>query len=105
MVAGESLWSISEDYYGTGYVWKDLAQANNLTDYSLEVGQKLNLPILDSADETTQDDTYTVVKGDTLWEIAVNSYGDGYKWVEIAKANNLKNPNLIHTGNVLTLPR
>jgi len=51
------------------------------------------------------DDSYTVAKGDSLWKIAVRAYGDGYKWVEIARANNLANPNIIHAGNILTLPR
>lgn len=58
-----------------------------------------------NADQKITDNTYTVVHGDNLWKIAVRAYGDGYKWVEIAKANNLKNPNLIHSGNVFTLPR
>ncbi len=49
--------------------------------------------------------TYKVVKGDSLWKIAVRAYGDGYKWVQIAKENKLKNPNLIHPGNVFILPR
>lgn len=49
--------------------------------------------------------SYTVVRGDYLWEIAIRAYGDGYKWVDIARANNLVNPNLIHSGNVLKLPR
>lgn len=48
---------------------------------------------------------YTVVRGDTLWDIAVRAYGDGYRWVDIARANNLKNPDIIHAGNVFTLPR
>ena len=48
--------------------------------------------------------TYTVVAGDYLWEIAIRAYGDGYKWVEIARANKLVNPDIIHPGNVLTLP-
>jgi nucleoid-associated protein YgaU len=48
--------------------------------------------------------SYTVIHGDNLWDIAVRAYGDGYKWVEIAKANNLENPGIIHAGNVLTLP-
>ncbi len=49
--------------------------------------------------------TYTVVAGDNLWTIAVRAYGDGYKWVDIAKNNNLDNPNLIFSGNVLKLSR
>lgn len=48
---------------------------------------------------------YTVQKGDYLWEIAQRTYGDPYRWVDIAKANNLVNPDLIFSGNVLTLPR
>ena len=48
---------------------------------------------------------YTVVKGDYLWEIAVRAYGDGYKWVDIARTNNLTNPDIIHPGNRLKLPR
>lgn len=48
---------------------------------------------------------YTVVAGDNLWTIAERAYGSGYKWVDIAKANNLQNPNLIHRGNVFVLPR
>lgn len=49
--------------------------------------------------------SYVVVKGDTLWGIAVKLYGDGSRWVEIAQANSLTNPQLIHTGDILKLPR
>lgn len=48
---------------------------------------------------------YVVKKGDSLWNIAVRSYGDGYKWVLIAKANNLANPGAIFSGNSLHIPR
>lgn len=48
---------------------------------------------------------YTVVKGDYLWVIAIRAYGDGYKWVEIARANKLVNPDLIYPGDRLRLPR
>lgn len=50
-------------------------------------------------------DTYTVVRGDTLWDIAERAYGDGFKWKEIAEANDLVNPSLIHRGNEFTIPR
>ena len=49
-------------------------------------------------------DQYTVQSGDSLWKIAVAQYNNGYKWVEIARANNLDNPDIIHAGNVLQLP-
>jgi nucleoid-associated protein YgaU len=55
--------------------------------------------------ESISDATYTVVKGDTLWDISVRAYGDGYRWVDIASENDLVNPNLIHAGNVFVLPR
>jgi len=50
-------------------------------------------------------DKYVVVAGDSLWTIAIRAYGDGYKWVDIAKANELANPDIIHAGNEFTLPR
>lgn len=50
------------------------------------------------------DKQYTVVKGDSLWAIAVAKYNNGFRWVEIAKKNNLVNPDIIHAGNVLLLP-
>ena len=48
--------------------------------------------------------TYTVVKGDSLWKISVKELGDGYAWTKLAQLNNLKNPDIIHPGNVLKLP-
>lgn len=48
--------------------------------------------------------TYTVVSGDTLWKISQRFLGSGSRYPEIAKLNNLKNPNLIYVGQVLKLP-
>lgn len=50
--------------------------------------------------------TYTVVKGDSLWKIAKQFYGDGSKYTKIYNANKdkVKNPNLIYPGQVLTIP-
>ncbi len=47
---------------------------------------------------------YTVLEGDTLWSIAESSYKDGYKWADIAKANNLQNAERIEKDQVLTIP-
>lgn len=114
VVAGETLWSIAEKFYKSGYNWVTIAGENKLANPdSIEVGQVLNLPKAEaikpatgeiSAAATEVPKTYTVVAGDYLWKIAVEQLGDGYAWVKIARANNLVNPNLIHPGNVLTLP-
>jgi nucleoid-associated protein YgaU len=48
--------------------------------------------------------TYDVVSGDTLWAIAERFYGDGSKYQVIANANGISNPDLIHPGQVLTIP-
>lgn len=116
VVAGETLWSISEKYYKTGYNWGDIQTANNLTNADdIKEGQSLIIPVatpimpqgqVTSGTSITQPaaKTYTVVRGDTLWKIATTMYNNGYKWVEIAQANKLVEPNLIHPGNVLTLP-
>lgn len=47
---------------------------------------------------------HTVVKGDTLWAIAKKYYGDGNKYPEIARANNIANPNIISVGQKLLIP-
>lgn len=48
--------------------------------------------------------TYTVQVGDDLWHIAEKYYKSGYNWVDIAKANNLSDPNSIFSGNQLIIP-
>lgn len=45
--------------------------------------------------------TYTVKRGDTLSEIAAKY---GVNWREMAKLNNLKNPDLIFPGQVFKIP-
>lgn len=48
---------------------------------------------------------HVVAKGDTLWRIAKQYYGDGKRWGDIAKANNISNPERIYVGMKLTIPR
>jgi LysM repeat protein len=48
--------------------------------------------------------TYIVQKGDTLWGIAKRYYGNGNRYPEIARANNIANPNIIHIGQKLIIP-
>jgi 5'-nucleotidase len=48
--------------------------------------------------------SYTVQKGDTLWRIATNQYGDGKQWQKIAAANPGVTPQSLKVGQVLTIP-
>lgn len=49
--------------------------------------------------------SYTVVAGDCLWNIAKTFYGDGFQWSLILNANSqIKNADLIYVGQVLTIP-
>jgi nucleoid-associated protein YgaU len=174
VVAGDTLWSISEKSYGTGYNWQEIAKANNLSNSDqLTAGQQLQIPEIAASPSTTAaisastspsplasavveaslepsaspltqfsspspsavasaspevsssplaiaaspsptmgseaasitGTTYTIVRGDTLWDIACRAYGDCYQWSKIAQANKLENPNLIFAGNTVTLPR
>lgn len=121
---GESLWTIAENYYGDGFKWVDIATENKLENASnIEVDQELVIPEIEGVavknietielSNTGQDlskssitaTTYEVTKGDSLWDIAVRAYGDGYKWVEIARENKITTPNIIYSGNILVLPR
>ena len=47
--------------------------------------------------------THTVKNGETLWAICQKELGDGSKYAEIAKLNNISNPNLIRVGQVIKL--
>ena len=51
--------------------------------------------------------TYTVKKGDCLWNIAKAFYGKGSDYTKIYNANKGtigSNPNLIYPGQVFTIP-
>jgi len=110
----DSLWKIAQKYYNDGNKWVQIAKANNLDHPSIiRRGQKLIVPDVlaegngsqDNSTASSDKDNYTVQKGDSLWTIAQGAYGEGNKWTEIAKANNLAHPSVIHAGNKLTIPR
>lgn len=54
-------------------------------------------------DERTVPSTYTVKKGDTLWDIACRFYGDGTKWGTLADKNGVADPRKLQIGKVLVL--
>ena len=66
-------------------------------------GEKPETPVEEAARaESVQ--TYTVVSGDCLWNIAYRVYGSGAKYPVIAAANGLADPDYLRIGQVLTLP-
>ncbi len=115
---GDHLWKIAESYYTSGYNWVDIAKTNKLKNASkIEVGQKLEIPKVAIRKVTLVATTklppidassYTTVKGDFLWNIAIRAYGDGYAWSKIYTANKAKigkNANHLPVGIVLVIPR
>lgn len=48
--------------------------------------------------------TVSVKKGDSLYEIADDNLGDGTRWQELARLNDIEPPYLIRPGQVLRLP-
>lgn len=114
---GDTLFAISEKYYGSGYKYVEVAKENNLTNPDqIDKGQVLKMPKLESAalslnqadnlwGEKITGDSYTVVSDDWLSKIAGRAYGDIYAYERIAKANNIQNPDLIEPGTVLSIPR
>lgn len=50
--------------------------------------------------------TYTVKRGDCLWNIAKRFYGNGASYTKIydANTNKIANPNLIYPGQVFVIP-
>lgn len=48
--------------------------------------------------------SYTIVKGDTLWAIARKFYGDASLCWKLADCNGIKNANLIFPGRTIKIP-
>ena len=119
---GDFIVKLTVQAYGDSNLWPAVAKANNLIKPSeIEVGQKINLPAKDQLPQATVADlrttgydkidgtSYAVDYGDTLANIAQRAYGDAGKWVQIDQANHLgrlpNNNPLIHSGNILVIPR
>lgn len=56
------------------------------------------------AQTTTEEQTYVVQPGDSLWIIAQKVYGNGAKYPLIAQANDITTTTRLRTGMVLKIP-
>lgn len=93
---GDTLSKLAIQY---GTTVERLAQLNNIANPNLIfAGNTLLVPINDGKKQTI---TYTVQRGDTLGSIA-KKYGISVG--QLINANNIKNPNLIYVGQILTIP-
>ena len=70
----------------------------------LAVSASASLPAFAQQDGSPR--TYTVKRGDTLWDIAKALLGDAYLWPEIYRLNTgtIEDPHWIYPGAVLRLP-
>jgi len=89
---GDTLYAIANKYNLTV---NDIKSLNNLNSNSLSIGQVLSIPIAG-----TNDPTYTVKRGDSLYSIA-REYGTTVN--ELKTLNNLSS-NLLSIGQVLKIP-
>lgn len=73
---------------------------------SVQSGSSSTAPAPRRAEPAPAARTYTVVSGDSLSKIAQREYGDAQQWRRIFDANRdkISNPDLIHPGQVLTIP-
>ena len=98
VVKGDTLYKIANQYNTTV---NELIELNNLTSTALSIGQKLTVPIEnDTPDSSNGYITYTVKKGDNLYNIA-REYGVTVETIK--QANNLTS-NLLSIGQVLKIP-
>ena len=77
------------------------------TPFKREAPEVLNPPRPDTASvQTPPIRAVTVQKGDTLWAISRERYGDGLLYVRVFNANrdHIRNPDLIYPGQVFAIP-
>lgn len=105
---GDTLSEIASRLYGNAGKYPVIFEAN------LEVIKDPNLiypgqilRIIKPPVGQAPSDTYTVKAGDTLSKIAKQFYGDARKYSIIFEANRniLKDPNIIHPGQILRIPK
>lgn len=108
---GDSLWAIADSTYSDPTQWSLIYQANQSKIDNpdlIYLGQKLTLPILTVINETSlPQNHHRTKKGESLWKIAAEVYGDPLRWLEIFAANShlIKNPDRIFPNQIFKIPK
>ena len=113
---GDSLWKIAAKYRRQGVTWQRIYADNRNVIRNpglIFAGQQLRIcfAVTEEAETpaagtlSTYSEKYSVRQGDTLWGIAVKTYGDGRLWTRIYEANRdvLENPDRLRIGQLLTI--
>ena len=99
VVKGDTLWNLAVKYLGKGSKYTEIKKLNGLKSNTLSVGMKLKIP----GKGVGYQCVHTVVKGDTLWQLASKYLGRGTRYGEIKKINGLKSDTLT-VGMKLKIP-
>jgi nucleoid-associated protein YgaU len=118
----DTLWMLAEQYLGAGERYLEIIDLNRGVaqpdgrslgdDGRLYPGWTLALPA-DASVVEPRPERHRVVRGDTLWQIAEDEWGDPTRYPEIAEANRgdlqpdgrrLADPDLIIPGWILEIP-
>lgn len=99
---GDTLWSLSLEYYLDPYNYKRLASHNNIDSPDvIYPGQKIYFP----GQIVKRDYIYTVNLGDNLWQIAKKIYSDPFMWEFLAGYNSVDiESRIIWPGMKLRIP-
>lgn len=112
---GDTLYGISDKFYGDTSRLEEIRKANNITGDTLTRGQEIvipGVPILEDVGESHQLEknhkkgVYRVKWGDSLYDIASKVFGDGKRWTAIYDANKKEIQNIkdLPVGQVIIIP-
>lgn len=79
---------------------KLLANYNSLKKENEELKERLKTLAIEKANRKKD---YKVLYGETLYGISRKVYGNGFKYVDLAKDNNIKDPAVLQAGQTLVI--